>query len=58
MPRELNPVETLTVILQRMEKRADVLEGVGMQTYKVAAYELRNFAKMVKAARDYLAKSA
>jgi hypothetical protein len=57
MPRELTPVESLTIILQRLEKRADILEGVRMEPYTVAAYELRNFAKMVRAARDYLVNS-
>ena len=40
----------------RLEKRADCLEGVAMEPYRVTAYELRQFARMVRAARDYLAK--
>ena len=54
MPRDLDPVQVLTIIIQRLEKRADCLEGVRMGVYDVAAGELRNFARIVKAARDYL----
>ena len=56
MPRELTPVEVLTVLLQRLEKRAECLEGVKLKEYNMVLYELRNFAKMVRAARDDLAK--
>ena len=56
MPRELTPVEVLTILLQRLEKRAECLEGVKLKEYRMVIYELRNFARMIRAARDYLAK--
>jgi hypothetical protein len=49
-------VEVLTVLLQRLEKRADCLEGVRLKQFDMVVYELRNFARTVRAARDYLAK--
>jgi hypothetical protein len=49
-------VQVLTVLLQRLEKPADTLEAVRLPGYDGAIYKLRNFAKMVRAARDYLAK--
>jgi hypothetical protein len=56
VPRELTPVQVLTVLLQRLEKRADTLEAVRLPGFNAAVCELRNFAKMVRAARDYLAQ--
>ena len=56
MPRELTPVQVLTVLLQRLEQRAECLEGVKLKEYRMMVYELRNFARMLSAARDYLAK--
>ena len=56
MPRDLTPVQVLTVLIERLEKRAECLEGVKLKEYRMVIYELRNFARMVRAARDYLAE--
>ena len=56
MPRDLTPVQVLTVLLRRLEERAECLEGVKLKEYRMVIYELRNFARMVRAARDYLAE--
>ena len=34
----------------------ECLEGVKLKEYRMVIYELRNFARMVRAARDYLAE--
>lgn len=56
VPRELTAVQVLTVILQRLEKRATCLEAVQLSEYTLVARELRHFARMVQAARNYLAE--
>ena len=35
MPRDLTPVQVLTVLLQRLEKRAECLEGVRLNEYRM-----------------------
>ena len=47
-------VDVLTVILQRLEKRAEVLEAVRLPGMEGTTSELKNFARMVRNARDYL----
>ena len=56
MPRDLTPVQVLTILIERLERRAECLEGVKLREYRMVIYELRNFAKMIRAARDYLAE--
>ena len=56
MPRDLTPVQVLTILLDRLEKRAECLEGVKLKEYGMVIYELRNLARMIRAARDYLDK--
>ncbi len=55
--RKLSPVDVLTIIILRLEKRADCLEGVRMPSYEATAYELRRFAEMMKNAREYLRRA-
>lgn len=50
----LTPVQVLTVLIERIEKRADVLSNVRMTEYNVAIAELKNIAITLKKARDYL----
>jgi hypothetical protein len=52
--RDLTPVQVLTIILQRLEKRANALEGVRLESFNMTVDELRRFAQMVKSAREYL----
>jgi hypothetical protein len=52
--RDLTLVQVLTIILQRLEKRAKALEGVRLESFNMTVGELRRFAQMVKSAREYL----
>lgn len=52
--RDFSPSEVLTIIAQRLEKRAKVLEAVRLAGTDATAIELRNFAKMVRRALEYL----
>ena len=52
--RDLSPAEVLAVIAQRLERRAKALEGIRMREYEMTVHELRNFAAMVKRAREYV----
>ena len=54
--RRLTPVQVLTVIAMRLERRAAVLEAVKMREYNVTIAELRNFAAMVRQAIEYTRK--
>ncbi|HEY4008553.1 MAG TPA: hypothetical protein VGM11_00255 [Acidobacteriaceae bacterium] len=54
--RRLTPVQVLSVIAMRLERRARALEGVGLQGYEVTILELRNFAAMVRRAIEYTRK--
>lgn len=51
--RKLSPSQVLTIIARRLEKRADTLEIAGYG-FAPTVHELRQFAAMVKRARDYL----
>ena len=44
--RDLTPVQVLTIILQRLEKRANALEGVSLESFNMTVDELRRFAQM------------
>ena len=52
--RDLTPVQVLTIILQRLEKRANALEGVRLESFNMTVDELRRFAQMVRERADYL----
>ena len=52
--RDLSPVQVLAVIAQRLEKRAAVLERVRTPGFDGTIHELRNFAAMVKRAKEYI----
>ena len=52
--RTLTAFEVLTIIAQRLEKRAAVLDAVGMAPYSVASMELRIFAGMMRKAIGFL----
>ena len=52
--RDIDSVQVLTMLIDRLEKRATALEGVRMPAYNVTAHELRRFAEMAKNAREYL----
>ena len=52
--RTLTPAQVLSILLERMDKRANALEGVKMEGYNMAVIELRRFASMLKSARDYV----
>lgn len=54
--RRLTPVQVLTVIAIRLERRASVLEAVKMREYDSTVVELRNFAAMVRRAIEYTRK--
>jgi hypothetical protein len=54
MPRPLTPVQVLSVLISRMEERADCFERVRLDGYNLTILELRRFAKMIRNARDYL----
>lgn len=51
--RKLSASQILFIIARRLEKRADILEIAG-QGFAPTVFELRQFAAMVKRARDYL----
>jgi hypothetical protein len=53
--RNLNPIQVLTVLIRRMEERANTLEIVSRDSYSMTADELRKFARMTRKAREYLA---
>ena len=54
MAKLLSAVQVLTIIAERLQKRADALEGVRLEGYSVTIEELRRFAEMVRNARNYL----
>ncbi len=56
--RDMNAVQVLTIIIDRLERRADALEGVRMPAFDVTIQELRKFADMMKRARIYLERRA
>ncbi len=45
---DLTPVQVLTIILQRLEKRANALGGVSLESFNMTVDELRRFAQMVR----------
>lgn len=54
--RDLSPTQVLAIIAQRMEARAKNLEAVRLDATTATALELRNFARMVRRALEYLRK--
>ena len=56
--RTLAPVEVITILAERLEKRADALEGVRMPAYSITIDELRRLAAMARKAEGYLRTQA
>ena len=56
--RDIDPVQVLSILIRRLETRADALEGVRMPAYDMTVHELRRFAEMAKNARKYLLSRA
>jgi hypothetical protein len=54
MPRLYSPVEVLTVLIQRTEKRIQVLKNVRLESYSYGIWELEKMLLHLNAARDYL----
>ena len=54
VPRDLTPVQVLSILIQRMEKSANAWEGVRLSEYELAVGELRRYADMLRRAREYL----
>ncbi len=52
--RDIDPVQVLSILIRRLESRADALEGVRMPSYDMTVHELRRFAQMAKNERKYL----
>ena len=53
--RFLSAVEVLSILAERMEKRAAVLDRLQMSAFDPAASELRKFALMIRKAQAYVA---
>lgn len=51
---DLSPVQVLGILIERIEKRATVLEGVRLEAFDFTILELRNFARMLHNAKTYL----
>lgn len=54
MPRDLTPVQVLSILIQRMERSASAWEAVTLQEYQLAAREVQRYANMLRRAREYL----
>ena len=52
----LTAVQVLSILLERLEKRIEVLTMVNLRGHDASIWELRQFAKMLRKARDYMAE--